>query len=114
MTLNPLRVMDSPEEPIFTAKAEDSDGKDPCPSAGECPCREIQYSFGAGPDNVFYYIDTSTGQVGARFGLPLVSGNGTCGVAASTSAFLSCLHCYCAGTSLAWGLNLRALECGIF
>ena len=31
-----------------------------------------------------------------------------------TSVFLACHQCYCAGSSLAWGLNLRALVCGIF
>ena len=36
------------------------------------------------------------------------------GVMVSTSAFLACHQCYCAGSSLAWGLNLRALVCGIF
>ena len=38
----------------------------------------------------------------------------TCGVTVSMSAFLACHQCYCAGPSLAWGLNLRALVCGIF
>ena len=38
----------------------------------------------------------------------------TCGVMFSTSAFLAFHPCYCAGSSLAWGLNLRALVCGIF
>ena len=33
---------------------------------------------------------------------------GTRGVTVSTSAFLACHQCYCAGSSLAWGLNLRA------
>ena len=37
----------------------------------------------------------------------------TRGVTVSTSAFLACHQCYCAGSSLAWGLNLRALVCGI-
>ena len=36
------------------------------------------------------------------------------GVTVSTSAFLACHQCYCAGLSLAWGLNLRVLVCGIF
>ena len=36
------------------------------------------------------------------------------GVTVSTSAFLACHQCYCAGSSLAWGLNLRDLVCGIF
>ena len=37
-----------------------------------------------------------------------------CGVKVSTSAFPDCHQCYCAGSGLAWGLNLRALVCGIF
>ena len=36
------------------------------------------------------------------------------GVRVSMSAFLACHQCYCAGSSLAWGLNLWALVCGIF
>ena len=32
----------------------------------------------------------------------------------STSAFLACHQRYCAGSGLAWGLNFRALVCGIF
>ena len=36
------------------------------------------------------------------------------GVMLSMSAFLACHQCYCAGSSLAWGLNLWALVCGIF
>ena len=38
----------------------------------------------------------------------------TPGVTVSMSAFLACHQCYCASLSLAWGLNLRALVCGIF
>ena len=38
----------------------------------------------------------------------------TRGVTVSTSAFLACHQCCCAGSSFAWGLNLRALVCGIF
>ena len=38
----------------------------------------------------------------------------TRGVMVSMSAFLACHQCYCAGSSLAWGLNLRAVVCGIF
>ena len=38
----------------------------------------------------------------------------TSGVTVSTSAFLACHQCCCAGFSLTWGLNLRALVCGIF
>ena len=36
------------------------------------------------------------------------------GVTVSMSAFLACHQCYCAASSLAWGLNLQALVCGIF
>ena len=36
------------------------------------------------------------------------------GVTVSTSAFLACHQCYCAGSSLTWGLDLRALVFGIF
>ena len=35
-------------------------------------------------------------------------------VTVSMSAFLACHPCCCAGLSLAWGLNFRALVCGIF
>ena len=35
-------------------------------------------------------------------------------VTVSTPAFLACHQRYCAGSSLAWGLNFRALVCGIF
>ena len=38
----------------------------------------------------------------------------TRGVTVSMSAFLACHQGYCAGSSLAWGLNLRAVLCGIF
>ena len=38
----------------------------------------------------------------------------TRGVTVSMSAFLACHQSYCAGSSLAWGLNLRAVVCGIF
>ena len=38
----------------------------------------------------------------------------TRGVTVSMSAFLACHQCYCMGSSLAWGLNLRAVVCGIF
>ena len=38
----------------------------------------------------------------------------TRGVTVSTSAFLACHQCHSAGSSLAWGLNFRALVCGIF
>ena len=31
----------------------------------------------------------------------------TCGVTVSTAALLACHQCYCAGSSLAWGMNLR-------
>ena len=36
------------------------------------------------------------------------------GVTVSTSAFLACQQCYCAGSSLAWGLNLRGGVCVAF
>ena len=35
-------------------------------------------------------------------------------VTVSMSAFRTSHQCYCAGSSLTWGLNLRALVCGIF
>ena len=35
----------------------------------------------------------------------------TRGVTVSMSAFLACDPCYCAGSSLAWGLNFRASRC---
>ena len=38
----------------------------------------------------------------------------TRGVTVSMSAFLACHQCCCAGSSLAWGLKLRAVVCGIF
>ena len=38
----------------------------------------------------------------------------TRGVTVSMSTFLACHQCYCAGSSLALGLNLRAVVCGIF
>ena len=38
----------------------------------------------------------------------------TRGVTVSMSAFLACHQCYCAGSSLVWGLNLQAVVCGIF
>ena len=38
----------------------------------------------------------------------------TRGVTVSMSAFLACHQCYCAGLSLAWGLNLQVAVCGIF
>ena len=37
-----------------------------------------------------------------------------CGVTVSMSAFLACHQCYCVGSSLAWGLNLQTVVCGIF
>ena len=40
--------------------------------------------------------------------------HGTRGVTISMSAFPACHQCYCEGSSLAWGLNLRAVVCGIF
>ena len=44
----------------------------------------------------------------------LTHNGATRGVTASMSAFLACHKCYCVGLSLAWGLNLRAVVCGIF
>ena len=38
----------------------------------------------------------------------------TRGVTVSMSAFLAFHHCYCAGSSHAWGLNFWAAVCGIF
>ena len=38
----------------------------------------------------------------------------TRGVMVNRSAFLACHQCYCAGSSLAWGLNLWTSVCGIF
>ena len=38
----------------------------------------------------------------------------TRGVTVGMSAVLACHQCYCAGSSLAWGLNLRAVVCDIF
>ena len=46
--------------------------------------------------------------------LHLDSVRATRGVTVSMSAFLACHQCYCAGSSLVWGLNLRAIVCGIF
>ena len=40
-------------------------------------------------------------------------GRATRGVTVSMSAFLACHQCYCAGSSLAGGLDLRAVVCGI-
>ena len=37
----------------------------------------------------------------------------THGVTVSMSAFLACHQFYCADSSFAWGLNLRAVVCGI-
>ena len=51
------------------------------------------------------------GDHGARSGF--LSG-ATRGVTVSMSAFPACHQCYCTGSSLAWGLNLRAVVCGIF
>ena len=61
-----------------------------------------------------------SGSCGGRFTTgPLrrsgqASNTATRGVTVSMSAFLACHQCYCAGSSLAWGLNLRAVVCGIF
>ena len=43
-----------------------------------------------------------------------VQNGATRGVTVSMSAFLACHQCYCAGSSLAWDLNLRAVVCDIF
>ena len=43
-----------------------------------------------------------------------VKDGATGGVTVSMSAFLACHQRYCAGSSLAWGLYLRAVVCGIF
>ena len=51
-------------------------------------------------------IDRGCGYVASR--------GATRGVTVSMSAFLACHQCYCAGSSLAWGLNLWAVVCGIF
>ena len=37
----------------------------------------------------------------------------TRGVTVCTAALLACHQCYCAGSSLAWGLNFPAVVCGI-
>ena len=44
----------------------------------------------------------------------VVFNGATRGVTVSTPAFLACHWCYCARSSLAWGLNLRTVVCGIF
>ena len=46
--------------------------------------------------------------------MPSTGSEATRGATVSMSAFLACHQCYCAGSSLAWGLNLRAVVCGIF
>ena len=51
----------------------------------------------------FVGIPSSFGHAGA-----------TCGVTVSTSAFLSCHQICCAGSSLALGVNLRAVAYVIF
>ena len=43
-----------------------------------------------------------------------MNNDATRGATVSMSAFLACHQCYCAGSSLARGLNLWALVCGIF
>ena len=53
-----------------------------------------------------------TGNIIVRFRLDLKGA--TRGVMVSMSAFLAYHQCYCEGSSLAWGLNLRAVVCGIF
>ena len=49
-----------------------------------------------------------------RLSSGLVKHRATRGVMVSTSAFLACHQCWSAGSSFAWDLNFRALECGIF
>ena len=68
------------------------------------------------PDVVSYSTNTvSYGSSGKKGFIAGYKGFGaTRGVTVSMSAFLACHQCYCAGSSLAWGLNLRAVVCGIF
>ena len=49
-----------------------------------------------------------------KYTKPICDCGATHGVTVSMSAFLACHQCYCAGLSLAWGLNLRPVVCGIF
>ena len=51
---------------------------------------------------------------GSKQQQPFLKLGATRGVSGSTSAFLACHQCCCGGSSLARGLNLRALVCGIF
>ena len=53
------------------------------------------------------------GNGGSSSGVKGVVG-ATRGVTVGTSAFLAWHQCYFAGSSHAWGLNLRALVCVIF
>ena len=57
---------------------------------------------------------TTSQSVCCLLDLPASVSGVTRGVTVSKSAFLTCHPCYCAGSSLAWGLNLRAVACGIF
>ena len=58
------------------------------------------------------YVHTALGNTVNHFHNVILGA--TRGVMASTSAFLAYHQCYCVGLSLAWGLNLQALVCGIF
>ena len=57
-----------------------------------------------------YKISAGTGWPGVSILTPVA----TRGVTVSMSAFLACHQFYCTGSSLAWGLNLRAVVCDIF
>ena len=58
-------------------------------------------------------VSMTEGQVVLSF-LDVILPSSTRGVTVSTSAFLACHQCYCTGSSLVWGLNLRAVVLGIF
>ena len=64
---------------------------------------------GPGKDSIFIKMRQHDG-----FGDLFAELRETRGVTVSMSAFLACHQCCCAGSSLAWGLNLRAVVCGIF
>ena len=63
-------------------------------------------------DQTFYLTQSQYTDIGPTS--PSADPITTRGVTVSMSAFLACHQCYCAGSSLAWGLNLRAVVCGIF
>ena len=67
-----------------------------------------------GPFSLYWSLSSlwNTTQKGVT--IPTFDVGATRGVKVSVSAFLACHQCYCAGSSLAWGLNLRAVVCGIF